>query len=80
MSRADPADVSAGVGREARDLRDRVRQLTGAVGQVAAVGTAAQATAAGEVLVEARRAIYRILADEPRPGGADTSTDDESSH
>ncbi|MFE3291436.1 PadR family transcriptional regulator [Rhodococcus sp. NPDC059234] len=66
----DPwADVSAEVGPEARDLRDLVRQLMGAVGQVAAVGTVPQARAAGEVLVEARRTIYRILADEPRPAG-----------
>ncbi|MFC9788358.1 PadR family transcriptional regulator [Rhodococcus sp. NPDC127528] len=72
----DPwADVSAEVGPEARDLRDLVRQLMGAVGQVAAVGTVAQAKAAGEVLVEARRAIYRILADEPRPGDADDAAD-----
>jgi DNA-binding PadR family transcriptional regulator len=60
-------EVSAGVGQEAQDLRDLIGQLMGAAGQVAAVGTADQVRMAGEVLVESRRALYRILADDPAP-------------
>lgn len=58
-------EVSAGVGREAQDLRGLVGQLTGAVGQVAAVGTPEQVSAAGQILVEARRSLYRMLAEDP---------------
>jgi DNA-binding PadR family transcriptional regulator len=57
-------DVRAGVGDLALDLRGQVRQLMGAVAQVARAGTPEQATKASEVLTEARRAIYRILADD----------------
>ena len=61
----DPwADVSADVGDQAMDLRSLVGQLMGAAGQVAAVGTAAQAKQAGEILTEARKSLYRILAED----------------
>ncbi|MGW4370218.1 PadR family transcriptional regulator [Nocardia takedensis] len=62
----DPwTDVTNDVGAQAVDLRGLVGQLMGAVGQVAAAGTPEQATKAAEVLTEARRALYRILADDP---------------
>ncbi|MFF0813887.1 PadR family transcriptional regulator [Rhodococcus sp. NPDC003318] len=57
-------EIKAAVGRPAQELRALTTQLAGAVRQVAAVGTPEQAKAAGDVLTEARRAIYRILADE----------------
>ncbi|TQF66412.1 PadR family transcriptional regulator [Rhodococcus spelaei] len=76
----DPwGEVRAGVGREARDLRELVGALTGAVRQVASVGTPDQARAAGEVLVEARRALYRILADEPTTVESPDESDPETS-
>lgn len=72
----DPwAAVNAGVGDQAIDLRDLVGQLMGAAGQVAMVGTPEQARRAGEVLTEARRALYRILA-EDAGSGAETSGHD----
>lgn len=68
-------EISAAVGRPARELRTLLTQLTGAVRQVASVGTAAQADAAAEVLTAARRSVYRILADEPgATGAAETNT------
>jgi DNA-binding PadR family transcriptional regulator len=71
----DPwADVNAEVGDQTLDLRSIVHQLMGAVHQVGTAGTPAQAKQASEVLVEARRALYRILADE---GVAETATDIE---
>ena len=71
-------EIRAAVGRPAQELRTLLTQLTGAVRQVASVGTAEQAAAAAEVLTGARRSIYRILADEPgtvppaEPGDTDT--------
>ncbi|GAB4585310.1 hypothetical protein Ntsu_31420 [Nocardia sp. IFM 10818] len=60
-------DVKDGVGDQALDLRGLVGQLMGAVAQVASVGTAAQAEKAAEVLTEARRSLYRILAEDDTP-------------
>ena len=57
-------DVNAGVGEQALDLRGLVGQLMGAAAQVAAAGTPEQAKRAGDVLTDARRALYRILAEE----------------
>ncbi|WP_019927014.1 helix-turn-helix transcriptional regulator [Nocardia sp. BMG111209] len=57
-------DVRAGVGDQALDLRGQVHQLMGAVAQAARAGSPEQAAKAAEVLTEARRAIYRILADD----------------
>jgi hypothetical protein len=39
----------------------------GAAAQVAAVGTPQQATRAAEVLTEARKSLYRILAEDDAP-------------
>jgi DNA-binding PadR family transcriptional regulator len=59
-------DVSGGVSGEARELRDLIGALMGAVHTVAHVGTPAQVNQASEVLLEARKSLYRILAeDEP---------------
>ncbi|WP_373863561.1 PadR family transcriptional regulator [Nocardia vermiculata] len=57
-------DVRENVGDQALDLRELVGQLMGAVGQVARAGTPEQAAKAAEVLTEARRSVYRILADD----------------
>ncbi|MGW5224155.1 PadR family transcriptional regulator [Nocardia niigatensis] len=70
-NRADLGDpwqeVKDGVGDQALDLRGLVGQLMGAVAQVAAVGTQEQAAKAAEVLTEARRSLYRILAEDDTP-------------
>jgi DNA-binding PadR family transcriptional regulator len=64
-------EVGAEVDSELVDLRDLARQVAVAVRQVAHAGTAAQVDAASRVLTDARRAMYRILADEPTgPDGA----------
>lgn len=61
----DPwADVNAGVGDQAIDLRGLTGLLMGAAAQVAAVGSPEQAERASEVLIEARRSLYRILAED----------------
>lgn len=57
-------DVRAGVGDQTLDLRGQVHQLMGAVAQVARAGSPEQAAKAAEVLTEARRSLYRILADD----------------
>jgi DNA-binding PadR family transcriptional regulator len=57
-------DVKSSVGGDAMDLRGLIGLLMGAAGQVAAVGTPLQVSAASEVLIEARRNLYRILAEE----------------
>ncbi|WP_255450473.1 PadR family transcriptional regulator [Skermania sp. ID1734] len=65
----DPwADVSADVGEGAIDLRDLIGQLMGAAAQVAAAGTPAQTEQAAEVLTQARRSLYRILAEDESQG------------
>ncbi|TJZ78282.1 PadR family transcriptional regulator [Rhodococcus oryzae] len=72
-------EVSAGVGQEAQDLRGLIGQLMGAAGQVAAVGTPEQIRKAGEVLTESRRALYRILADDPNPTSNPPGSDETES-
>lgn len=44
------------------ELRDTVKQVIVAVTQVAQAGSAAQVAQAGKILVDTRRALYRILA------------------
>lgn len=56
-------DVSGGVSTEVRDLHELVGTLAAAVHQVGQMGTREQAAKAADVLVEARKALYRILAD-----------------
>ncbi|MFF2550948.1 PadR family transcriptional regulator [Nocardia sp. NPDC058058] len=60
-------DVKDGVGDQALDLRALIGQLMGAAAQVAAAGTPDQAAKAAEVLTEARRSLYRILAEDDTP-------------
>lgn len=57
-------DVRLSVGEPEQDLRELIGQLMGAAGQVAAVGTAAQVKAAADILIEARRSLYRVLAED----------------
>ncbi|ROZ45825.1 PadR family transcriptional regulator [Rhodococcus sp. WS3] len=64
-------EVRDSVGAPEQDLRELIGQLMGAAGQVAAVGTPAQVKAAAGVLIEARRALYRVLADD---GSTDTDS------
>ncbi|WP_243636670.1 PadR family transcriptional regulator [Rhodococcus sp. Eu-32] len=62
-------DVRRSVGGDALDLRGLIGQLMGAAGQVASVGTPDQVKAAGEVLADARRRLYRILAEDDADNG-----------
>ncbi|NMM87249.1 PadR family transcriptional regulator [Rhodococcus sp. SRB_17] len=57
-------DVRDSVGAPEQDLRELIGQLMGAAGQVAAVGTPAQVKAAADVLIEARKSLYRVLAED----------------
>jgi DNA-binding PadR family transcriptional regulator len=57
-------DVGGGVTRESRDLRAEIGALMGAAHQVAQVGSRAQVAAAVTTLAEARKALYRLLADD----------------
>ncbi|WP_442972802.1 PadR family transcriptional regulator [Rhodococcus sp. G-MC3] len=63
-------DVRSSVGGGAMDLRGLIAQLMGAAGQVAAVGTPVQVKAAGDVLTDARRRLYRILGEEDDAQGS----------
>lgn len=58
---------------EAADLRDLVTQLTAAVWQVSHVGSAATVTRAGAILLEARRSLYRLLAEDESPDATMTT-------
>jgi DNA-binding PadR family transcriptional regulator len=51
------------VGEGRRAIRAQIGQLAAAAMQVAQVGTDAQIAKAGEVLADARKAMYRLLAD-----------------
>lgn len=62
-------DVRETVGQPAQDLRSLVGALMGAAGQVAAVGNDEQNRRAAEILAETRRSLYRLLAEDPDPGG-----------
>jgi DNA-binding PadR family transcriptional regulator len=61
--------VAGAVDDSVMELRDLVEQVGGALQQVARVGTEAQIGAARAVLVNARRQLYRILADDEPVGG-----------
>ena len=62
------AGVTAGGDDPARELRDLFEQLGGAVRQVVHAGTEMQIAGAREVLTNARRQLYRLLADDPGAG------------
>jgi DNA-binding PadR family transcriptional regulator len=55
--------VTESVSDEVLELGDLAAQVGAAVTQVAHAGTASQVAEAGKVLADARRALYRILAD-----------------
>jgi DNA-binding PadR family transcriptional regulator len=64
------ASVAGTVDDAVMELRDLVGQVGGALQQVAQVGTEAQIAAARALLINTRRQLYRILADdEPTAGG-----------
>jgi DNA-binding PadR family transcriptional regulator len=58
------ARSAEGFGGDRRELRRLIGELGGAAFQVATAGDDAQLAQAKEVLTEARRALYRILADD----------------
>jgi DNA-binding PadR family transcriptional regulator len=53
-------------------LRDTIKQVMVAVHQVAQAGSAAQVQQAGKILVDTRRALYRILAADGDEAGEDS--------
>ena len=57
-------DASGAVTSEVQDLRGQLGALMTAAQQVSHVGTAAQVAEASRLLTQARRALYRLLADE----------------
>jgi len=59
---------------QAADMRGLVAGLVGAFAQVQAAGSPEDRKAASEILVDARRKLYRLLADEPAPGAAAQET------
>jgi DNA-binding PadR family transcriptional regulator len=70
-----PWEQVAGSVREgAFELRDLVGQVGAATIQVLQAGNAAQVAKARQVLAEARRALYRILADDEPTTGSETDT------
>jgi DNA-binding PadR family transcriptional regulator len=68
------AEAGQQVGEERLELRGLLWQLGAAAMQVGTAGTDAQVAAARQILVDARKAIYRLLAEdeEPDDGGDDT--------
>jgi DNA-binding PadR family transcriptional regulator len=57
------ASIDEGIGKHQRGLRGSVGQLAAAVMQVQATGTEAQAEAAQAILDDARKQVYRLLAE-----------------
>ena len=68
-------EMSGGVSDEAFELRQLIREVALAWAQVMRTGSDAQLAKAREVLADARRQLYRILADGDSPGG---TVDDEA--
>ncbi len=66
------ANLGGDVGDGLRSLRDQIKPLMAAVGQLMHNGSDEDAKRASEILANARRGIYGILA------GDDTATDDDS--
>lgn len=60
------------VGADAIEFRNLIGQVAGAAFQVAQAGSAEQAAAARRVLADARRSLYRILADDDSGATGDT--------
>jgi len=59
------------------DLKAEIGQVMGAVWQIVTAGSDAQRRAAVDVLVEARRSLYGILADGPNPEAGDAESADD---
>jgi len=58
-------EVGADVDAALIELRDAIGQVAAAVRQIAHAGTAAQVAAAKKLLIDTRRGLYRILAEDP---------------
>ena len=56
-------------GRDGADLRRLAMDLVGAAVQVRRIGSPEANAAAGEILVDARKRLYRLLADDGQEGG-----------
>jgi DNA-binding PadR family transcriptional regulator len=69
--------MSGDAGSEARELGNLMREVASAFVQVMRTGSKAQMTKAGEVLANARRDLYRILAD-GEPEGEGTIVEDDA--
>jgi DNA-binding PadR family transcriptional regulator len=65
---ADPFSAVAEHGGEAHDLRGAVQLVHDATRAVAQSGTQEQIVAAAEILAQARRSLYLLLADSPPQG------------
>ena len=63
--RNDGAEAGDGKGSGHADIKAEIGQVMGAVWQIVTSGSESQRRAAVEVLVEARRGLYGILADGP---------------
>ena len=55
-------------GKHGPDLRGLAMDLVGAAGQVRRIGSAEANAAAGEILVDSRKRLYRLLADDDHEG------------
>jgi DNA-binding PadR family transcriptional regulator len=73
-SAKDPAPWEMPGASEAADLRDLLSQLGAAASQVSQVGSSETLARARAVLVEARRSLYRLLAEDDRSDPATTTT------
>lgn len=73
--RAPWSDMTSGAAGAAVDMRSLVRQLNLAAIQVVSAGTEAQLAEARKVLTQARRALYRILAEDNDNDNADAGPD-----
>jgi DNA-binding PadR family transcriptional regulator len=73
--RAPWEEVTAGVAPAAWSLRDAIAQTAQAAWSVGSAGTEAQQARALEILNDARRRLYAILAEADRPDGSVGETD-----
>jgi DNA-binding PadR family transcriptional regulator len=64
--------MSSAAGEEALDLMNIMRSMGSAAMQISMGGTPAQAAEARKVLAEARRALYRILAEDEDEGSKES--------
>jgi len=71
--RAPWSDMTSGAAGAAADMRSLVRQVHLAAFQVVSAGTDAQLTEARKILAQARRSLYRILAEDE--AGSDSDGD-----